>query len=89
LLCFCSLYSTATSSLDRNSCLSVKIDFTVELYLGVEGRKMAYRYTCSVCDREFKDDSRSELIDKVQNHADRQHDTSMNRDDIEEDIEEN
>lgn len=49
---------------------------------------MAYRYTCNVCDRSFKDDDRSELIDKVQDHAERQHDTTMSKNDIREDVEE-
>jgi len=47
---------------------------------------MAYRYTCDICERTFKADSRSEMIDKAQEHAERQHEMTMSRSDVGEDI---
>ncbi len=49
---------------------------------------MAYMYTCGVCDHEFSDENRSDLIDMVQEHADEEHNMDLSRSDIREDIKE-
>ncbi|MFB6100298.1 MAG: hypothetical protein ABEK16_03405 [Candidatus Nanohalobium sp.] len=38
---------------------------------------MPYRYRCSLCEREFRADTRREAVHRAQQHFDRQHDGSL------------
>lgn len=48
---------------------------------------MAKTFTCDVCGEEFMEDRESVLVEKVQEHADEEHDMELDADDIRDGIE--
>ena len=48
---------------------------------------LAHEYTCGVCNETFQDDSRGMLIEKVQEHAQNEHDMEMSSEEVMDDIE--
>lgn len=47
-----------------------------------------YRFTCSICDREFRADSEEETVMRARKHLDRKHDKSIEREEIRKNIQE-
>ncbi|WP_153550146.1 hypothetical protein [Candidatus Nanohalobium constans] len=49
---------------------------------------MPYRFTCSVCGREFRAEKKREAVARAKAHFDRQHDRELNREEAEQKIQE-